>query len=180
MIDKIDSIATKVVKRIAIVLASAAAVYLVLWVLIMTMSIIARSFFDTSWMFIEEYTAYLHMVAACGGFAYATYEGRHIVVRVIISRVHGRARLIFECVTTALGIWLVVFLTLKMFVWVSAALKSGAQSLETFTPMWIPYLVVVIGLCSFILALLLNLFRAVVAVYRGKEEIGEAGEAIEE
>jgi len=177
MIDKFDSIAVKVEKWMGGILASVAACILVLWILVMMLSIIARASFGISWLFIEEYTAYFNLLAASGGFAYAAYKGQHIVVRVLISRMSGRARLVLECLTTALSIWFIVFVSLKISRWLSTSMKTGASSLQTDSPLWVPILVLAVGLFSFLLALLIHLFHTAVLAYHGREETSQDGVA---
>jgi len=153
MTNKITSIVDLIDERVAVTLTKVAAFVLVIWVCVMTVGIIGRSFFNLSWHFMEEYTRYMNMVVICGGLAYATYKSEHISVKLLVNRFPKRTRLILECLTTAPIIWLMVFFVLKMFNWFLSAIRNDIVSTQSPTPMWVPYLVVIIGLCSFILAL---------------------------
>jgi TRAP-type C4-dicarboxylate transport system permease small subunit len=173
MLDKIDSIAMSVQKWIGTILVHTGACAVVLWVFVMTLNIMLRFLFNVNWHFVDEYTGYFHLVCGSFGFAYATYKGKHIVVRIFSSRFRDRAKYIHECVTVILAIWWVAFLSSGMVGWVSDAIKEHTVSLQTQTPLWVIILILAIGLCSLLLSFLIHLFHAVVLTYRGQGEIVE-------
>jgi len=170
MIQKIDSIGTAINRWVAGSLAAVVAFLLVFWTFLMTTGIIGRAFLDWSWLFMEEYTAYFMMASGCLGFAYAARVGSHVKVEVVVMRLPKRVRLALECICLAACVWWAVMLTQKINGWFLQALGSGASSLETGTPLWIPYLILVIGCASLVLAALVLFLHAIHVMIQARHQ----------
>ena len=177
MIQKIDSIGTAINRWVAGSLAAVVAFLLVFWTFLITAGLTGRAFLGWSWLFLEEYTAYFMLASGCLGFAYAARVGAHVRVTVAVMRLPKRARLVLECIVLAVCVWWAVMLTQKINGWFLQAAASGAASLETGTPQWIPYLILVIGCASLVLAALVLFLHAVHVVIQAghQERTGDRG-----
>lgn len=159
--EKIDSVVTAINRRGANILAAVVAVYLLLWLLVMVLGIIGRTFLGWGWLFLEEYTAYFNMVVGGLGLAYAVVEQMHIKVDVLVRRLPKRARLVLECISAAICAWWGVVLAQKMSGWFFSSVNTGAVSDTTRTPLWIPYLIAFIALACLALTTLLLFLHVV-------------------
>ncbi|MFC1910620.1 TRAP transporter small permease [Chloroflexota bacterium] len=171
MLETIDRVAISVQKWTGVVLASVGASVIVVWVFVMTVNIIYRALLGSVWQFVDEYTGYFYLVTVSLGFAYATFKGKHISVRVFSSRFKGKFQKIWECMTVVLAIWWVSFLTPRVIGWVSESFSGHTVSLQTQTPLWIFILILAIGLCSLLLNILILLYHAAFVAYGRKGEI---------
>lgn len=113
---------------------------------------IARYLFDSPVAFAEEYTAYLVIMITFLPLAYTQRKNGHIEVDIIINKLPDKTRLILGILTdnltlvvSILMIWYGIILTIKSFQ------HNVLSQTIMMTPLWIPQMVIVVGLIAFVL-----------------------------
>ena len=168
---RVDKIFDNVTSIISIGLISPAAVALVAWSVVMAVLIIARALFDMHVPFLEEFTAYLVVLVGFLALPYTLRTGGHIKVDVVTGLLPKRVRDILGVVTTLLSLVIVAYLAHKGVLWFWYAVESKVHSeFASHILMWPVYLLVPIGLTALGLALLLELYRSVISLGKGKGE----------
>ncbi len=157
-------------ERVVASFASVVAIVLVSWIMIMMAGMIGRAFFNVSWMFLDEYTGYFNMAVGTLGLGYAVIKSAHINMSLVVSRIPRQVRLVLEFLAAAVYIWWAITLSQKMAVWLTYSLETGAHSGGTNTPLWIPYLIAVLGFVVFGLATLALLLHLVIKALHGTSE----------
>lgn len=148
-----------VISRMAAALACAVLVGMVSLILY---EIILRYFFHSSTYVLDEFVGY--GVAACTFLAlgYSLEHGSLIRVNVLVSRLQGTAKRLFEIFCAALT--MVVIGLFIWFFWIRVTrhwTRGTTSSSIAEIPMWIPESMVLLGLSVFWLQLLAYLLRHV-------------------
>lgn len=136
------------------------AIFMILIVILINTEIIVRSFFDSSTYIADEYSSYFLVAVVLLGLAYALKEEAHIRVEVIRGRLPEKGKQIFDICGTLAGLALTLFITYHatQMVWDSYSLEITADSISE-TPLFIPQLMIPIGLLLFALQLIATLIR---------------------
>lgn len=132
-------------------LAAIGAAILASFAVVIALAAIGR-FFGLSVMWMEEYTSHYMVTVSVLGLAYASVKGVHIKLEFVVKRLPKRVRFMLDFVYIAIYTCWFIFLTKLMYSWFSMALVSGAKTVQMGTPMWIIYLIFLVGLCSVALA----------------------------
>jgi len=165
---RVERIFDKVTGIISIGLISPATVVLVAWVPLMTVCIIARAFFDVSWMFLEEFTAYLMVLVTFFALSYTLRSEGHISIDVVTRLLPKGVRDILGVVTDLLSLAIVCYLMQKGVTWFWFGVESGVRSMfPSNLLLWPVYLFIPIGLAALGLALLHQLYRSVIGLVEG-------------
>lgn len=165
-IDRIIAVADRIDGFVSNLLAAVGCIILVVWFWIITVNFIGRGFFQMSWMFVEEYTKYFNMLIMCFGAGYALRSNSHIRVEMAVNYLPKPTRMVLECITTLIGIWILFQIVSRFWDWTANALKIGEVSLDTGTPMWFLYLVPVVGFGTLIFGLAIHFVRTLVQLAR--------------
>lgn len=136
------------------------AIFMVLIVLLINIEIVIRTFFNSSTYIADEYSSYFLVAVVLLGLAYAAKNESHIRVEVIRSRVGKNINRIIDiiCLTGALvltgyGVYHATYMAFDAY-----AMKITADSISE-TPIFLPQLMIPIGLTLFILQLIATLIR---------------------
>ena len=130
--------------------------------------IAARYLFDAPTIWAQEISVYLLLACAFIGFAPTMYAGEHIRIDLLVKRFAARARSALELATC---------LAIAAFAGIAAwggtetvlqSLQFGRRSLTLLSiPVWIPQLVVPIGMLFLLAAALLRAWQAARALRQG-------------
>jgi len=168
---RVERILDKITGILAISAISPAAVALVVWIGVMSVSIIGRALFDLNLLFVEEFTAYMEVVAGTLALCYALRKGAHIKVDVVTRLLPRRAQDVLEAITNLLSFVIVVYLVQKGVMWVLSGIETGVHSeFQSNIPQWPLYLLVPVGLIPLALNLFLELYRSVIRLLKGAEK----------
>jgi len=174
---RVERLFDKVTDIISIGLISPATVVLVAWVPLMTVCIVARAFFDASWMFLEEFTAYLMVLVTFFALSYTLKSEGHISIDIVIRLLPKRVRDVLGVVTNLLSLAIVCYLMQKGIAWFWFGVETGVRSMfPSNLLLWPVYLFIPIGLVSLGLALLHRLYRSVIRLLEGEGEDWNNGE----
>lgn len=134
--------------------------FMILIVLLIVVEIIVRSVFNSSTLIGDEYSAYFFVVVVMTGLAFSMKEGAHIRISIIRSRLSQPALRILDLavllvaiVLSCYGLYHAILMTYD--VW---DLGMTADSISE-TPIYIPQLVIPVGLLLFILQLVCDFLR---------------------
>lgn len=158
--DRLHAVLDAVVERLALAAAAIAALVLMAMAGLIVVEIVLRSAFATSTHITEEFVAYGMASVVFLAFAHALREGAIIRVDLVIVRLPPRVRTLTEIVTVVVALATMLFLA--RFVWASFARywRTGAISWSSAeVPLWIPQLVVFVGIAIFCLQLVAYLLR---------------------
>ena len=109
--------------------------------------VVLRYFFNSSIFIAEELSVYCMIGVAFLGAAMTMKNGAHIKVDLLYKRLPKKARLWLDVVTTILGTVICIIVTYECIWWVHYTYKTNFISPSVMqTPMWIPMIVVPIGL----------------------------------
>ncbi len=170
MIKKIQALIERITKVLGLSLGSVAGAVLVIWILIYFVGIVGRAFFGFSWLFIEEFTAYYNMLLGCFGFVWSVHQGAHIRVTLIFDRLPQRVQHILGIIASAVYTWWAVILLQQMYAWFEKALRTGSTSSGTGFPLWVPYLISVIGFAALIIGCFLLFTQLLLREFSPPEE----------
>jgi TRAP-type C4-dicarboxylate transport system permease small subunit len=116
-------------------------------VILITLEVILRYVFSTSTLLADEYSAYFFVGLLYFGASYTLREGRHIRITAITVRVRTKLRHLFYRGWTWINLPVVCLLAWRGWHYVieSYRLETVSATVVT-TPMWIPRLLVALGL----------------------------------
>ena len=136
------------------------AIFMILIVILINTGRIVRSFFDSSTYIADEYSSYFLVAVVLLGLAYALKEQAHIRVEVIRGRLSEQGKRVVDICGILAGLLLTLFITYHsiQMVWDSYSLDITADSISE-TPLYIPQLMIPIGLLLFALQLVATLIR---------------------
>jgi TRAP-type C4-dicarboxylate transport system permease small subunit len=143
-------------------------------VVIITAYVIARDFFNQTWMLTTEWAGYFLVLIAYLGGAYALRAGGHVRVSLVVRLLRPQVRASLDALTTlpALG-------AVCVMIWLSTnrLIQAWHDHWNSVlgTPMWIPLLFIPVGLALLVPELVMHFIRAIMNVKRGV-----TGEAVEE
>lgn len=151
---------TNWVDKLSEVAGYISAIFMILIVILINAEIIVRSFFDSSTYIADEFSSYFLVAVVLLGLAYALKENAHIRVEVIRGRLPENGKRVFDIVGTLAGLVLTLFITYHsiIMVWDSYSLEITADSISE-TPLYLPQLMIPIGLLLFALQLIATLIR---------------------
>ena len=134
--------------------------FMVLIVLLIVVEIVARTVFNASTMISDEYSAYFFVAVVMSGLAFSMKEGAHIRISIIRSRLSRQGQRILDLVVLLIALVLACFalyyaVLMTYDVW---DLEMTADSISE-TPIFIPQLVIPVGLLLFILQLASGFLR---------------------
>lgn len=137
----------------------------VITTLLITVHAISRYLFNYPFLFADEYARYLLVGIVYLGLGYTLRTGAHVRADFVIVHLSKRTRTILDVSTSSFGTLVIVFMLWygwKVFLY---NLKSHIVSITPMqTPLWIPSLLVVIGLVIFLLDMLVHIVRGIKSV----------------
>ena len=134
--------------------------FMVLIVLLIVVEIVARTVFNASTLISDEYSAYFFVAVVMSGLAFSMKEGAHIRISIVRSRLSQQGQRILDLIVLLIALVLSCFalyyaVLMTYDVW---DLGMTADSISE-TPIFIPQLVIPVGLLLFILQLASGFLR---------------------
>jgi len=155
---------------IALIPVVPCAISLVGLVILITIYVIGSSFLNLQWLFVEEITEFWLVAIGYLSLSYALLKGRHVITDFMVIRLPVVARQILKIFTSLLSMLAVSYLTWRAIEWfVKGWERHIVTSSQLQTPFWPFYLIVVIGLFTFLLGLALELPIEVINLVKHKD-----------
>lgn len=155
----------KVISYLSISGVAMGAVALVLVILLVTLNVCLRYLFKEPLIFADEYSAYSFLFMSFLAMGYAMRKEAHIRVEIIFKRLSERSLAILEIVISLLGLFfvglLIWFCSDFAIMLVDTNRRSGTA---VNTPLWVPAIFMVLGLCILGLEIVARLARKSVAL----------------
>ncbi|MBM9512192.1 TRAP transporter small permease subunit [Desulfogranum marinum] len=134
--------------------------FMILIVLLIVVEIVARTVFNASTLISDEYSAYFFVAVVMSGLAFSMKEGAHIRISIVRSRLSQEGQRILDLLVLLIALVLSCFalyhsVLMTYDVW---DLGMTADSISE-TPIFIPQLVIPVGLLLFILQLASGFLR---------------------
>ncbi|MCG8470908.1 MAG: TRAP transporter small permease [Desulfobacterales bacterium] len=134
--------------------------FMLLIVALITVEICGRTLFDASTLIADEYSAYFFVVVVLMGLSFSMKEGSHIRISILRSRLPEKVLVVLDLAVLAGAIALTSFalyhaVLMTYDVW---DLGMTADSISE-TPIYIPQLVIPVGLALLILQLACDFLR---------------------
>ena len=115
-------------------------------VALITYDVAMRFFFEQPQLFVDEVASFLELLVIFGGLAYTFRTGGHVRVDLVTTHLSRRARGVLRAMSLVLGL---VFLGVVMWPTVQSALTAyryGRVSAVMLYPLWLPMLLIPLGL----------------------------------
>ena len=147
--------------RLAVWLSAGILIYMVMHILL---EIMLRVFFSKSTYVLDEFVAYATASITFLCLAYSLHDEALIRVNMLLSRFHGKPRLILELFSVATMIVIVIMVTYYFWVktfWRDLVRGTVSESIAE-VPLWIPEIFALIGLWLFGLQLITMFLRLIV------------------
>jgi TRAP-type C4-dicarboxylate transport system permease small subunit len=138
--------------------------WICLWamVFIILIDITGRRFFGHSTQMADELSGYFLVVITFLGAAYTLRQGRHISVDLLQEHLSPKANRILSIFTSVFALAFIVIMILYSLKLSLSSLKFGSLSGTMLNiPMWIPQIVVPVGLFILALAALSHILRLI-------------------
>lgn len=137
---------------------------------LITVDVLGRYFLDMPTYIATEFSGYMLVGIAFLGLAYTQRKGRHIQITIITSRLSQRLQEPLKIAVLVVGLIFVGWLTWTTWDPVVVMFEQHRTSLTTVaTPLWIPVLLVPVGLGMFTIELLVELRRAIVELIKARD-----------
>lgn len=136
------------------------ALSMVLIVALIGVEIICRSVFRVSTMVADEFSGYLMVVAVLAGLGYALQTESHIRITILLGKLGPRSRCAMDLLATSVAIVVTLFICYHatLMVFDSYSYDMRADSISE-TPIFIPQVIVPIGLAGLLMQLLALFLR---------------------
>lgn len=134
--------------------------FMLLIVALISVEIVVRTLFDTSTLIADEYSAYFFVVVVMMGLSFSMKEGAHIRISLLRGKLSEKVQAVLDAVVLVGAIALTCFalyhaVLMTYDVW---ELEMTADSISE-TPIYIPQLVIPVGLFLLIVQLISDLLR---------------------
>jgi TRAP-type C4-dicarboxylate transport system permease small subunit len=137
-------------------------IFMIFIVVLILLEIFLRTFFKTSTLISDEYSAYFFVVVVMLGLAYTFRENGHIRVSIILSRLSPKMERIFDIWTSTMAFLISSFIfyhSLRMVI-DTYNLDMRADSIAE-TPIFIPQIAIPVGFFIFSLQILIKILRRI-------------------
>lgn len=140
--------------------ASIAGASLLIVMLMISLNVCLRYFFNKPILVTYEYSTYLFIAIVYFGFAYTTRREAHISVDMVVKRLPKRARNGLEVLTSLVALGLMsVYLWFAWDIFRTSVAKGYRAMSVTQTPEWIPQSILVVGLAFLIIEIVALIAR---------------------
>jgi len=137
-------------------------VFMIFIVALILFEIFLRTFFKTSTLISDEFSAYFFVVVVMLGLSYTFKENGHIRITLILSRLNKKTEKIFDILTSSIALCLTSFMfyhSLRM-VMDTCILDMSADSIAE-TPLFIPQIAIPVGFFIFSLQIIFKIIRRI-------------------
>jgi len=123
--------------------------------------VIDRKFLNIlNWNFVDEWIGYLFVLMVFFSISYTLRLDKHIKLSIMSRFMSQRTWTVTEIVTSLLSVPVALFVMYSTINRLLSIKEAGTVSnTPTLTPLWIPYVPIVVGLGVFILVLVLHVTR---------------------
>ncbi len=167
--DRIDRVLDRVTHITTGFPVFAIGILLVVWVILITIYVVGRHFFQVKWLFVPEFTEYWMICVVFLSLAYTLRSRRHINIDIVVRHFSRRVNTILEAITLFLSLLITCFLVERGIDWFLYAFSSNMYSPGPMhTLMWPIAIIVPIGLAMLALELVLRFYRTVVQAVRSE------------
>ncbi len=172
---KVGRLADKFIAYLGYMGSALGAVSLIVMMLLITANVILRYLFNKPLLFGDEYAAYLFLIMAYMGLAYAARADMHIRVDLVVRRLSKRVRDGLDVVTSLAAIVLVgVYFWFDWGLFVGEGIIAGRKAPTPMeTPLWIPLMFLWLGLLFVGLELVSHIVKKLIDFQ--KKSKGQAG-----
>ncbi|MBI2868367.1 MAG: TRAP transporter small permease subunit [Chloroflexi bacterium] len=116
------------------------------------------------WMFVDEWGGFLLVMMVYLALAHTLATDGHIRISLVISHFSPRKRVYLDLYTAGLVFLVNAYLIYLSIQWLRQAIEESRFSYITHTPIWIPFLPVLIGLVAFAFALIVNVTDSAIRI----------------
>jgi TRAP-type C4-dicarboxylate transport system permease small subunit len=139
--------------------------------LLITADILGRSLLGKSTLVAAELSGYALVAIVCLALAYTQRSGGHIEITLLTRQLPQKMQELLKLATLSLSVAFMIWFTYATCIPVILKYSQHVRSITFLaTPMWIPYLLIPIGLGMMTLELLVELMSKLVAVARGSTD----------
>ncbi|MBI4186200.1 MAG: TRAP transporter small permease [Chloroflexi bacterium] len=172
------SLVTKIVDKIITASVAIPTIALVGGTFLILAYVIGRRWLGLQWLFVEEYIGYFLVLFTYFPLAYTLKTGGHIRVTAAIGRLPAKARASLDVATSVIALGVLGFMMRATIAdwWLPAWTRHTISNTAANTPLWIPYLILPLGLGLFAVVVALHIASVSRALAK-KEVMKEAGEA---
>jgi TRAP-type C4-dicarboxylate transport system permease small subunit len=131
-------------------------------VALILIEIFLRTFFHTSTLISDEYSAYFFVVVVMLGLAYTFKDEGHIRITIILGKLNPKLNKILDIICLLIALALTVFMfyySMKMVI-DTRSLDMRADSIAE-TPVYIPQIALPVGYFLFILSIIGKIMRRI-------------------
>ena len=169
IIDRIDRVLDRITSITSGTSAFILATMIVMWVVLITLYIIARFSKLGTWIFVPEFTEYFMVAVIFLSFAYTLRSEGHINIDLVVRHFSKKVNNILQTITVFLSLLITCYLIERGIDWFLYGFGSNLHSVGPMhTIMWPVYIIVPIGLFLLALELFLHLYRTVVQTVKGE------------
>lgn len=157
--------------RLAQGLLAMSTLMLAAMLVLINVEVAGRYLFGYSTLIADEYAGYLFTWIVLAGFLHALRSGSLLRVGILIDRLRGRRRALFDVLNALLGLVLCAIVAYAAWQTVATSLLfETASSHASRTPVWIPQTVMPAGMALLGLGFLEQGFRSARALILGARE----------
>jgi len=136
--------------------------FMILIVALILIEIGLRTFFNTSTLISDEYSAYFFVVVVMLGLGYTFKEDGHIRITIILGRLKPKAQKVLDIICCLIALILTLFMLYYSFKMVidTYNLDMRADSIAE-TPLFIPQIALPVGFAIFALSIIGKIIRRI-------------------
>lgn len=169
----LESKLQRIMRFISWVTITPCAVAVAGWVAVIVAYIVAREFFDVTWVFVEEFTGYWLMAIGFFSLTYALATRGHITVLFVVQRLSPMARSIMQVVSSSAAVVLGFYLSGRSIQWCLLLYERNVHSGSTlYVILWPAYSLVAIGLSFFTIGLTIELCLSILELMKVRQNVG--------
>jgi len=149
-------------RRLSLAGAALSALLVIALVVLITIEIVGRSFFDYSTMLADEYSGYFYLASIYFGLAYTFQEGGHIRIRIVTDRLGRRAKRWADILAGILLLAMLLFALVYSwrFMYESYEMEMVSEGVSE-TPLYLTQIPIVVGLALFAIAVVAFLLKRI-------------------
>ncbi len=161
--------------RLSVAMMALAMLFLAAMAVLMNVEILGRTLFRTSTMIADEYSGYFFCWLFLCALTYVQRQGGLLKVEILTNRLSGRPALALEVFASLACALLTAILAWTTWETVISSLDFGSTSLSIAeTPLWIPQLIMPLGLGIVTLSFLETAYSRLHAFLEGDSASGGA------
>lgn len=129
-----------------------------------------RQWFGLQWLFVEEFSNYFLVFWAYFPLAYTFKTGGHVRVTSVVRTLPRKTAILLDAITSVLALAVISYMAYVAItdLVLTAYAKHTVSAAISRMPLWIPYLIIPLGLLPFSLTMVVHIMRAWRAVVTGQ------------